>query len=158
VRRLSPSTGIRFSDRPSCSEWLYRLSYPVHVVNRCHYKSGVLTESFYMTANSTREQLSEVSLLSCHGACHVTGTSGGRRLPCYGPIWPSYRQQLLITLDILTVDSCLHYRAHRRSSLIAVERSILSPQFQVSTVHLYLFVFLALQPIVVVFSQPSSGL
>jgi len=68
-----------------------------------------------MAANSTREQLSEVSLLLCPAACHVMGSSGGRRLPCYGPVWSSYRQQLLFTLDILTVDSRLHFRAHGRS-------------------------------------------
>jgi len=30
VRKISPSTGIRFPDRPACSQSLYRLRYPAH--------------------------------------------------------------------------------------------------------------------------------
>ena len=29
VRKISPSTGFRYTDRPARSEWLYRMSYPL---------------------------------------------------------------------------------------------------------------------------------
>ena len=53
ARKISPPTGIRSPDRPARSERLYQLSYPGTIVSRCHYKSGVLTESLYMAVIST---------------------------------------------------------------------------------------------------------
>ena len=37
VRKISPSTGIRFPDRPTRSQSLYLLSYPAHItLTSCH--------------------------------------------------------------------------------------------------------------------------